>query len=144
MKNSTINFVSCALIAIALFISSTTMNAQGSPIRAKQYAQNVAEQLMSKTCPLTGSNAQAYITDAEYDSNTGQYLIEMTANWTGRTWAFGADQSFEIRGFLTVDRDGTTSFRTTYQNRAVLAANSNYRWAVGTAVVLAAASSNNQ
>jgi hypothetical protein len=143
MKKAIKNIAILAIIAIATFTASN-LSAQ-STIRAKRYALQMSESLMRQINPMTGTNAQYSIQDADYDPNTGEYLIELNAYWSGRTWALGDDTTFEIRGFLTVDRNGQMTFKETYRNRAVSAAVSNGRWATGAVVLTlaAAASSGN-
>ena len=141
MKKAIKNIAILAIIAIAT-LTTSSLSAQ---VKAKRYAQQMSESLMKQITPMTGSNAQASIQDYEYDPSTGELLIEMTAYWSGRTWAFGDDTSFQIQGYLTIDRNGQMTFKETYRNRAVSAAVSNGQWAAGAVVLTlaAAASSSN-
>lgn len=103
-----------------ILISLTQQTFGQSTIKVKMYAQEAAENLMDKISPTTGKNASYEIFDADFDSYKNEYIIEMSATWQGSPCWVCDETTFEIRGFLTVNSDGSNPrFKQTYKNSAV-------------------------
>ncbi|MFC2107087.1 hypothetical protein ACFLRY_02005 [Bacteroidota bacterium] len=108
----------------------------------RNYADQVAEKFMTEICPNTGKNSYAVVTDYYYDSYHKRYEIKIEAYWTGKTWALGEYQKFEIDGTINVFADRDWDFDVYYKNYAVKKTMENNRLlgiaaiTVGTLVVL--------
>jgi len=85
----------------------------------RSYADQVAEQFMEKICPNTGKNSYGLVIEYYYDRYHDRYEIEMEAYWTGKTWALGDYEKFNIDGTLNVYHDGDWDFEVSYKNTAV-------------------------
>lgn len=114
--------------------------------KANKFAKSAAKKLQDSICPLSGRALSTNVSKWIFDEYTNEYEIHFSANWNGKTWAFGDRQSFSVSGILTVSSSGYNSkFEQSYANGAVETAKLNNNLFAGAVVlgVLAAESQNN-
>jgi hypothetical protein len=116
--------------ASALFLLSSIQVSSQTKVTAKRYATNAGEQLMKEISPRYGQSLDVYIVESEYDYNNKRYEMQLDFSWSGKTWFGGDRRIFNLKGFLTVNDDGTApKFEITSVNQAIRDANSAKIWA---------------
>lgn len=136
---------------LVTFFLLPSFNADAQYVRSRhdskvnQFAQKAARSIQENICPTSGSNASASVQQWVYDEYQDHYEINVSINWTGRTWAFGENQTFRVSGLLIVTSSGRQKqFKQSYANDAVTLAQRNTNIAVGAVIVGALLASESQ
>lgn len=106
------------IIFLLLFVPFFACYGQ-SRIKAKQYASENANKIMSDFGSSKAYNLTHEITDIETEGE--KFIIEMTIKWNDEEGVIMVENAFcEIRGVLTIDFDGSNKkWQETYRNNAV-------------------------
>ena len=119
MKN-VFNISISGVIALLAICSFTTRSMAQSTIMAEQYAYDAAKKMMSSYCPMSGTDAAAYVSKVEYNYSNDRYIIKMTATWYGKPCMLCSYGTFSIEGVLQVNENGSNaSFNPIYKNSLV-------------------------
>jgi hypothetical protein len=100
-----------AMLLIGLLIRCSAQEGTpaftGSDRDVRSYASQVVPQLMDRYYPLTGSEPVYEVHSWEYDTDSQQYTVDMSAYWNGQSCLLCDDVCrVGIRGNLTIGADG--------------------------------------
>lgn len=105
-------------IFIILLLTFSIKGFCQSRIKAKQYANEYGQYLMSKYGTSSGKNCITEIDDIEIEQNG--FIMELTTSWDDKWGAIFKDEiKCIIKGVLTINFDGTNKkFKESYRNDA--------------------------